>query len=174
MSILKSVFCGTEGSYDVAGIQVNFTNKTNNIDVFGKRSWFGRRVESCLGNSAFRFLTFGYLHVFIHEMGHALMAKLQNPHLHPKVNVYTKTCQGDTTYGRGNMFVTFAGPLAGTAFEIVKLVGAIALAILLPSFIGLPLGLFIGTGASIWIFGELMYALSGQGDWSHLTMKGST
>jgi hypothetical protein len=160
--MLNSIFLGASGNYDINGIKVNFVENANGTNVF-ENSLFGRAVDLCLNNSAIRFLTFGYLHVFIHEMGHAFAAQLHGQN--PIVNIYTQSCRGDTTDCGVNKFTALAGPLAGMTLEVVKLVGAIAMAILLPPFLGLPLGIFVGAGAAFWLFGELMYAFVGDGDW---------
>ncbi len=162
MCIFKSIIFGSEGVYDINGIPANFTSKGKGAAVFGE-SWFGYSVDLCLENSVVPVLSLGYLHVFIHEMGHAFAAQLQS--LNPVVNVYTSSCRGDTQSGGNSKFIALSGPLAGMALEVVKLITAVALAILLPWPIGLPLSLFIGAGAVFWIFGEAMYALVGHGDW---------
>jgi hypothetical protein len=165
--MLGSIFLGTNGSYDINGIEVNFVDNAEGDAVFGN-SLFGRVADLMLSNTAVKILTFGYLHVFIHEMGHALAGKLRG--YDSVVNIYTQSCRGSTAHGASCKFTALAGPLAGMALELVKLVGAIAAVILLPSFVGLPLGLFLGAGSAFWLFGETMYALVGDGDWA--TIRG--
>ncbi len=161
--MLNSIFFGANGSYDINGVKVNFVDSEEGTGVFGN-SWFGRAVDLCLNNSAVRFLTFGYLHVFIHEMGHAFAAQMHGQD--PTVNIYTQSCRGDTTHGGIDKFTALAGPLAGMTLELVKLIGAVAIATLFPPILGIPLGIFVGAGAAFWLFGELMYAFVGHGDWN--------
>lgn len=174
MYFFNSIFFGTPGTYKIHNIEMTFTKEELDIDVF-KQTWFGRCVNLCLGNSLFRFLTFGYLHVFIHELGHALASLLQG-HKHVKIKISTNTCKGVTEWQDftkaligPEFFTSIAGPLAGMTLETIKLIGAIALGVLLPSFIGLPLEIAIGAGSVIWLLGELSYALSGNGDWTDIT-----
>lgn len=166
---------GAQGSYNMAGIQVHFTKETpHNIEVFDD-SWFGRSISLLLGSSAFRFMTMGYLHVFIHEMGHALVAKMQDQT--PKVKVYTKTCQGitetETRQDIRGTLMTLAGPLTSVVFESIKLMSATAIATVIPGMVGMALGIGIGAGAAIWTFGELVYAFVGSsGDWNDIAQIG--
>jgi hypothetical protein len=167
MSILNSIFCGQEGVYNLNGVQVNFVNRPNDANVF-RDSQVAQAMDLCTNNAAFRLLTFGYLHVFIHEMGHALAAQLNG--LNPTVDVHTNICKGRTWWIQLHhdiniKFIAFAGPLAGMALEIVKLTAAIAFAILFPFPIGLSVGVFVGVGAAFWAYREVMYALVGRGDW---------
>lgn len=177
MSFLNSVFCGAEGVYRINGVEVCFGDGVTCGRVFGN-DWFGRSVELCLTNPAFCMLTFGYLHVFIHEMGHALATQAQGNNQDPRITVDTATCTGNTQGSGSSTLIGLAGPLAGVTLEVAKLVGATALAVLLPTPVGLSLGIFIGTGAAIWIFGELMYALigilaGGTGDWEEIERNGT-
>lgn len=172
MSFLNSIFFGVSGKYDINGISVKFED--DHVEVPLENSWLGHIANTVLRNSAVQFLTLGYLHVFIHEMGHAFAAQLYGDKT--SVSVFTKPCQGLTTSlddtGHTNIenkFIALAGPLAGVAFEITKLVAAVAAVVLFPQVVGLPVGILLGTGAVFWILGELMYALSGKGDWDIIT-----
>lgn len=158
--MLASIFLGTSGKYDVGGIEVHFTEDVVEHEVFG-RTWFGHLVHLCLSNNAIKILTLSYLHLFIHEMGHALARKLLVGG-NCTINIYTENCQGETS-GISTRFTAIAGPLMGMMWELAKLIGAIVATTLFPSF--LPVGIFIGAGAAFWLFGEVMYAVSGQGDW---------
>lgn len=160
--MLSSILLGTPGNYEINGILVNFGEHAEGDTVFGN-SWFGHAVNRCLNNSVVRFLTLGYLHVFIHEMGHAFAAQMNG--VNSTVNIYTQHCRGDTLNPDRSKFTALAGPLAGMALETIKLVGAIAAAVLLPPVVGLPLGILLGAGAVFWLFGEMMYAWIGHGDW---------
>jgi hypothetical protein len=160
--MLNSIFLGAAGNYDIHGIRVNFVDNAGDVKVF-ENSRFGRAANLCLSSTAVKLLTLGYLHLFVHEMGHAFAAQWQGKN--PIVNVYTQSCSGETIHSSVNKFTALAGPLAGMTLELIKLIGAIATAILFPPILGIPLGMFVGSGAAFWIFGELMYALVGHGDW---------
>lgn len=107
-------------------------------------------------------------------MGHALTAKLLYRNVVPKVEVSVDTCQGLTSWdgSKGGprtkyaeFLVTVGGPVAGVAFEVAKIAAGLAFAVLFPP-LGIPVGLALGAGAAVWLFGETMYALCGtEGDW---------
>lgn len=163
MAFLGSLFFGLPGKYSTGNLEVDFVSEKQGSDVFGN-TWFGRSVQTVLGCSAVRCLTLGYLHVFIHEMGHVLAAKLCGDS-YQKINILIDTCQGAAT-GNGSKFCCIAGPLTGMAWEIAKLTAAVACVFFLPMPIGIPLGVFLGMGSVFWLFGEIAYGFSGQGDWS--------
>jgi hypothetical protein len=91
--ILSSIILGVPNRYNINGQEINFVNDAEGVAVFGN-TLFGRVVDLLLSNKAFSILTFGYLHVFIHEMGHVCAGRLQGDN--PRVYVYTKTCRGRT------------------------------------------------------------------------------
>ena len=173
MSLTLPILLGLETESNLNGIKINFNNQASGVNVFGN-TLFAKATGFLLGQPIVKIATFGYLHVFIHEMGHALAAQLCGDPS-PSINVYTSTCRGDTRFSEGakfsrsqRLFITLTGPILSTIWEIVKLISAIGLAILLPSPIGSTLGLFIGVGSAFWIFGEVAYACSKNGDWSFL------
>ena len=166
MQFPLSVFFGFNQTYDFGGFEINFDNDDPNINVFGNTS-FSKITNFCLTNPVIKVASFGYLHVLIHELGHALAAKLCGGYSH-KIDVYTKTCQGYARVSKINIFISVAGPLLGIVWELAKLTAAIALAILLPAPIGIPLGILLGAGSIFWIFGEAAYACSKNGDWDFL------
>ena len=171
MSIISSLFCGSLGSYNLPGIKINFVNHGYGSDAFSN-THFRQIAGAFTSNRSFQILSLGYLHVFVHEMGHALASKILNHSGTTTIDIKTGTCSGTTSNMSPGTFASLAGPLAGVTFEIVKLVGAVALAVLLPTPIGLPLGILIGAGSIVWIFGELMYALHGQVDWAEISENG--
>lgn len=174
MSILGSLFFGCEGSYNVVGTKVAFSKTEDERDVFP--SCLGKVVNLFLSNRLFNCLTFGYLHVFFHEMGHATACRLLKDH-EPEIHINTGNCTGATDSGISasplrDMITTLSGPLAGVVFEVAKLVAAVALMVFLPLPIGIPLGIALGFGSVVWIKGETLYALVGGGDWGHIKDRG--
>ena len=179
MCIALSALFGLQGRYNFCGIDINFTSREPepNIleedpsNVFGE-GLFAKTANCLLRNPVIKLASFGYLHVFIHEMGHALASKLCGDR-RPSINVYTKPCRGTTIHSEDrsfccDRFVTLAGPILSTLWEVAKLIAAIALIIFLPPPIGLPLGIFLGAGSAFWLFGEIAYAFSRNGDWKFL------
>ena|SRR3990167_4048207 len=173
MSLFGSVFLGMEGTYHINGIKIEFKeNNTPVKRVFGE-SWFGYSVSCLLNNSAFKILSFTYLHLFVHEMGHSLAGQMMG-RCKPEICIDTLSGTGCAYVGGNSSIIDLAGPLAGITLEVAKLVGAVSLAVLLPTPIGLPLGLFLGFGASFLLFGELMYAFIAQGgDWTSIASNGT-
>jgi|ERR1700722_3164849 len=194
MAFLKSVLFGAPGQYKFNGIDIKFTEEKNVRGVFGN-TFFGRSVDACLTSRIFPVLTLGYLHVLFHELSHVsatqLCAKLfgdenaRSDKNNYRIEIDTLTCRGmhemESVYkalgiypvwdvnllkARQLKFVHLAGPLAGMGLEAVKLISAVAAANLLPQHIGLPIGILVGTGAACWLFGEIMYAAIGEGDWA--------
>lgn len=157
MSILKSLLFGSEGTYKILEIPVVFKKSETYFDWAGE-DIISRCAIQCINSRAFRFLTQGYAHVFVHEMSHALVGKLFKGNAN--VEIYSDTCQGTNTVRypsaispikQSSMYA--AGPMGDVAFCI----GKIAVATFLKSY-SMPLALTLGTGAVIWLSGELLYA----------------
>lgn len=161
--MISSLFLGSPGQYSIGDLDIEFKERCAWGNVFGS-NWFSNTVDLCLGNRLFCILTLGYFHVFFHEMGHVLAAKVQG---YPSsLYVYLDTCRGEVINSAHDRFTTLAGPAAGMLLEVAKLVAAVALILFFPPPIGIPLGIALGSGAVIWLFGETMYSLSGEGDWA--------
>jgi hypothetical protein len=160
MSIVKSALLGTPGYYRVADVPVEFKEGECSVK---DRSILGKFTSYFTSNRFFQLATFGYTHVFVHEMGHALAAKLVSPKL-PEVTVYTTTCTGGTRfYGAGRMraawkntFITAAGSMTDIAFSI----GNIVVINGLQAFLPWPVSLALKAGNAFWITGEVLYAVS--------------
>ncbi len=185
MSFLRSVFFGSEGSYNIFGTQVKFENRLPLdypfISLHGA-GLISKMAFKCLNSNAFRWVTQGYAHVFIHEMSHALAWKIltsQNSTIH----ISTSLCNGGTTHSNSSIKVAdwkhtilgVAGPMGDIAFSSCKLVAATALKNYLP----LPVTLALGSGGVIWISGELFYAYisaskKDAGDFGQIARRGNT
>jgi hypothetical protein len=75
MLFLKSLFLWREGNYHFLGTDIKF--KKNDIPFISfANNPVGSLGESLLSNRKFCVFTFGYLHTFIHEMGHAIAIKI--------------------------------------------------------------------------------------------------
>ena len=184
MALLKSLFYGSEGSYNIFGIQVTFENdqSSNPTDrVLNGAGLVSKLVLKILKCDAFHHVTQSNLHVFMHEMGHALACKVftgQNsevriidkrggytrpPNLIEQVSDWKKT------------MMEMAGPMGDVTFSICKLVVATTF----KSYVSWPVALFIGIGAAFWISGELLYAYvsalkKDNGDFGKIAQRGNT
>lgn len=166
MSFLKSVFFGSEGSYRIFGIDVSFEKKPSfyssdsssepldTLSIFKKAT--RNLFINCINSKAFNCAMHSWVHVFAHEMGHALTGKwlLSSS---AKIRIFTNHVGGMNTYAYRRMHqapleiqstITTAGPLVGMAFSSCELVAAVAL----KNYISWPVALFMGTGASYAMF----------------------
>ncbi|HSX37301.1 MAG TPA: M50 family metallopeptidase [Chlamydiales bacterium] len=162
-SFLKSVLFGDEGSYKIFGIRANFENEPSypSVSLEGA-GLISKMAYKCLNSNAFRWITQGYAHVFIHELGHALACKLLTNQI-STIHVSKSTCAGIATFSTVEFahasdwkktIVNVAGPLGNIAFSSCKLVAATAL----KNYLSWPIALALGSGGVIWISGELFYA----------------
>jgi hypothetical protein len=202
MAFLSSVFLGTPGAYQIIGIDVTFEKGdpikfmfVPEITRYQSYSTLKNRAlyfsQNCLNSRVFhascyvfRLMTQGYLHVLVHEMGHAIAEKLLT-HRKPKVSVYTDSCTGDC---RGSIephtpyrwvpytiesIILVSGPMTDVAFCALKLVTATALR----SYLSTPIAITLGFSAVIWIVGELGYAIQStycrdEGDFGRIARNG--
>jgi hypothetical protein len=160
MSLLKSILFGYEGSYNIFGIPATFeaqdlSSDSNQASYSNQEGTLAQFTKKYLSNNAFRWTTQAYTHVFVHEMGHALMSKLfprqnffshkPNAQVIPKVKVFTADCKGLTQnattglIGWKKVLVNAAEPMMNIAFCNCKLVAAQTLK---SSFIAWPIGSF--------------------------------
>ena len=136
----------------------------------------------CLDSNAFRWITQGYTHVFLHEMGHAIVCKLITGE-NSEVTVYKNSCRGVnlnclTQPGLSDWektAVCIAGPMADITFSISKLIVAKAL----KNYLSWPVAIALGGGAIIWISGEMLYAYvsaskKDSGDFGLIARHGNT
>jgi hypothetical protein len=185
MSFLKSVLFGSEGSYNIFGTKVKFQNELPSyltppsLDGAGVIS---KLAFKCVNSHAFRWITQSYTHVFVHEMSHAIACKAlisQNS----EVVFFTSLCVGRNRFPPAAAFASvwkktaifIAGPMGDIAFSTCKLVTATAL----KSYLSWPVALAIGSGAVIWMSGELLYAYVSasnrdQGDFGNIARRGNT
>ena len=189
MNFIKSMIFGSEGSYNILGTQVHFTNQASSD---GQISLEGAGIVSrialaCLNSNTLRYLTQGYSHVFIHEMGHALADRLLthkdvDPYDTPSVYISKESCGGENWPTSASEFLPewkktildVAGPMADIAFSSCKIVAATSLKNYLP----LPVTLALGGAGALWIFGELVYAYTSVlnkdgGDFSNIAERGN-
>lgn len=164
MSFLKSALLGSEGSYNIFGIQAKFEKEVPSFypssDLQGA-GFVSKAATQCINSNVFRWLTQGYAHTFIHEMSHALTFKLLT-NQDATVRVFKSSCTGETDYpySLNNLpdwkknIIYIAGPMGDIAFSTCKLIAATAL----KNYLSWPIALALGSGAVIWISGELLYA----------------
>lgn len=183
MSFLKSVLFGDEGTYNIFGAQVNFENELPSYSLSVSLEGAGlisKLASKCINSNAFRWITQGYAHVFIHEMSHALAYKLLT-HQNAKVLVIKNLCQGRTSYPSTvntdwkRTILDVSGPMGNIAFSTCKLVAATAL----KSYLSWPVALALGGGAVIWISGELLFACvsasnKSPADFGFIARRGNT
>ena len=185
MEIFKSLLLGHPGSFHVSDIKVDFVANNDPVYAFDQNSRnpfiriVSQSAHACLNSRFFRYFTMGYVHTFVHEMGHALAYKLLTGSP-SSIEIQTNTCTGVTHYRNykplsplAESFTSLSGALANIVFSICKIVAACALS----SYITVPVALGIGIGAAIWITGELFYAFhSGlyqdHGDFGKIAQNG--
>jgi hypothetical protein len=170
--ILASLLTGKPGSYKVFGFRVKFEKKTT-FDTsmnYGRIFFVGHVARFCMQSRVFRYITLSYLHVFVHEMGHALAHKILTGKF-TTITVFQDTCTGmnESNSNRPlpkwkNSIIFAAGPVVSVAFSSLKLIAATALV----SQVSPPVACVVGAGAVVWMTGELLYAaissLEGKGD----------
>lgn len=166
MSFVKSVLFGSEGSYNILGIQAKFEKEepldySSSILILEGAGFISKIAIKCLNSNVFRWITQGYAHIFVHEMSHALTLKLFT-NQDPMIRVFKSSCTGgcippsasETLPIWKKTIVKVAGPMGNIALCTCKLVAATAL----KSYLSWPIALAIGGGAVIWMTGELLYA----------------
>ncbi len=182
-----SLLFGIEGNYRGLGLDVNFEEKFyNQYDFYTSRSCFpvkavGYVCENLLKSRTLKILTFAYLHVFIHEMGHVLAKKILNLDLGSSeyINIFTNqgmgNCSAGYEYGIKNTFINVAGPAANLLFSSCICVASAAF----KSYIGWPVYLLLVGGAVSWMAGELTYAAfsairEDRGDFGQIASQGTS
>jgi hypothetical protein len=170
MSILKSLIFGSEGSYHVLGIPVDFrkkessdpfTTEASGIDLIFKPIEHEAGFISKLADKCFNGLARAYMHTAVHEMGHAIAYKLFSGDT-PNIVVYSD--QGSEGYTHSQWInclpawqrniVSAAGALGNVAFSSCELATAFAL----KRYCG-PLALVLGSGAAASIAQDLIYSI---------------
>ena len=164
--MIKSLLFGSEGSFHVCGFKVEFLKSQTSYYSFDTHhknpvlSLLSKGAETCLNSRAFRILTLGYVHTFVHEMGHALAHKILTGD-GAKIVIQTDTCKGVTSF-RGckrisKVAETIIG-LSGALSDVVFSVCQIAAAWAMSCYITVPAAIAITIGAAVWIAGEFFYA----------------
>ncbi len=183
MSFLKSVFFGSQGSYNLLGIPVNFEHSHYSPYNLDNESFISRQALKCLNSNVFRLVTQSYAHVFTHEMSHALMLKFfygRPPGFYREgICIYTDICMGQTGMPRienhnwKTTLILMAGPMGNIAFATAKLVAAKVF----KNYLTWPIASIFGSGAVIWTLGEIFYAYlsatrKDNGDFGHIASHG--
>jgi len=185
MSFLKSVLFGSEGSYNIFGTKVKFQNELPShltppsLDGAGAIS---QLAFKCINSNAFRWITQGYTHVFVHEMSHAVAYKVLTGQ-NSEVDFFTSLCIGKNLSPPAAAYASdwkktiigISGPMGDIAFSTCKLVAATAL----KSYLSWPVALALGSGAVVWMSGELLYAYvsaanKDHGDFGKIASRGNT
>lgn len=183
MSFLKSLLFGSEGSYNICGIQAKFEKEVHSLNPFPNLEGAGfisKMAITCINSNMFRWITQGYAHVFVHEMSHALTFKLLSGQ-DTTIKIYKSSCNGESFHRLAThpdwkkTIVDVAGPIGDIAFSTCKLVAATAL----KSYLSWPVALTLGSGAVIWMSGELLYAYTSAlnrdtGDFGCIASYGKT
>ncbi len=182
MSFLNSILFCKPGSYTVLGIPVSFTK--NNTDASahnltlngaGVISYLAR---ACINNQVFQYLSFGYSHVFIHELGHALTSRILTGNSTPSITIdsscngFTSECIADSRWK--DSLILSAGPMFDIAFCSFQLIAAASLKKHSKIVSGI-----LGFSAVIWMAGELLYAYTSVinddgGDFGSIARNGKT
>lgn len=170
MAFIKSIFIGSEGSYNVCGIDVIFANHEaleNDIENPSVKdssedpnAAHAQMEQNRFFNSRlYCFISQATLHSFVHEMGHALAYKLLLT-VDPKIEIFKRISFGcsagrtsamiPTSLSKASWKLTLinlSGPFVSIAFSTSKIVAANLLENSLPRPITLTLK--IGAGLSI-------------------------
>lgn len=174
-------------------IKVSITNEKIGYPLYDPddnncvRKVTGRVADFCLTNKVFNVLTLGYVHAFIHELGHAVAYRVLSGGS-ATINLTTASCYGSYTRhddakrplsSVGATWVDLSGPLANIIFSVVLIVGIFAITYYAPMSPTLSLILRIGIAApaAFWIMGEFFYAavsISKQdsGDFGKIASRG--
>jgi hypothetical protein len=167
-----SLFLGSEGRYQLGGIDICFQKSESPPYDFYESDdpcamkCVGYLAKSCLKNRLFKIATFGYLHILVHELGHALAYKICSGKS-STITVHSNFGMGETDYHHHHFkdqllspaaetFLDMAGPLADLIFSVALIFGAF----LLQNYITPYATYFIAGGAGFWILGEFYYALN--------------
>lgn len=179
---LKSLFWGSEGHFEDQGVLVHFMDSITPSEP--SNNLIAKLRHKILSNKWFQIAHQGYLHTYIHEMGHALACKQVIPdrscvYVHPKCNGATMGYFDTPRFLNFQLqwkqsFVDAAGPLTQMAFASLRLVAAVALR----NYISWPVAFVLGTGAVYHMMEELAYAaessVSGDGDFGSIASSSKT
>lgn len=190
MCIVPSLLFGSEGHCKVLGFQVRFTQEGPAQNFFThnfNENCFVRALKTgaglCLKTRVFHVLTLSYMHMFVHEFGHALALKIlgrykgrvdvniqTTPILFGKMSVeeghfvdgkveVNKSLTPITDHKFSPAILTLihlAGPVADMIFTSALFVAA---AVLYGTAMQ-PVAYGVAAGAALWAAGEMIFALS--------------
>ena len=169
IKLINSILFGAQGSYKIGNITINYDPVDNGeINILGN-NLFSKLGKALLTNKVMAIVSLGYLHITIHELGHAIAEQmLAKRTISSTITVFTKTCTGNCSVGSSNerwkeIAILIAGPLADVLFSIMQcMLGFMCIS---AGFFGSTcLGsILIASGVS-WIAGELFYATRPYGD----------
>ncbi|CCB89078.1 M50 family metallopeptidase [Simkania negevensis] len=176
MSIIGSLLLGYEGKYNVLNTSVSF--ETSDRSMSSENSHFlVTAIRNTLHSYPFRVATLAFTHFFVHEMGHALTQQMLIPNENHIViftdqfGAYNKAL----TYNEGfqSSLISLAGPLV----DMIYSCSLLAAAVLIQKHISKCAGYILGSGAVVWILGELVYAFSSAlrddiGDFARIAHNG--
>jgi len=159
MSLINSLVFGSEGSYSILGIPVTF-HKESRAGLPNQSPVIKLVTEYF--NKFYYIISQEYLNAFMHEMGHALTAKLFS--LNSKIVILTNSCNSETRLTSAGPWKDIVGPWKGTvilasgpmsslAFSTCKL----ALAIILKNYIPPLIFLVLNISSLICIARELIF-----------------
>ncbi len=158
MHFLQSVLFGSEGNYNILGVEVKFKKTLYSYNLGGV-GFLSKLATECINNTAFQWLTLGYMHVLVHEFSHGIAYKLFTDRI-GIITIFTNNCSGQISNSYKKLddwqssIVAVAGPVGDIAFSIFQLIAATRL----KSYLSTPFALLLGGGAVFWISGELLYA----------------
>jgi hypothetical protein len=172
INFTKSILFCEPGSYSILGVNVRFENihqtafPSGSAGVYvGKDENFllsaiKKAARECFTSYTFQCLSLGYLHIFVHEMGHALTNRLFSKSNKPPSIIISRAQGGVTSYARiepdspaRRSLISAAGSLTNMLFSGALLISAEAFR----TFALIP-ALILGTGSFLWMTGELLYA----------------
>jgi len=145
-----------------------------------------RAADFCVKSKMFNLLTLGYVHTFIHELGHAISYQLLTGG-EATINLSTRNCYGSTSYKEGprstsaaeNTWIDLSGCLADIVFSAIIIIGIFALTyfVSMPQNWSIALRVIVCVPCAFWIIGELLYAaISGyqvdEGDFGKIASRG--
>ncbi|MBA3958602.1 MAG: hypothetical protein H0X51_09470 [Parachlamydiaceae bacterium] len=160
ITFVKSVLFGSDGNYHAFGIDIQYKqNELGSNSDLGGAGCISVIANRCFNSHVFHVVTQGYLHTFIHEVGHALAGKVlygENSRIIICTSPIHPVNRRDESRFKNwkETIYCLSGPLANMCFSTCKLVAAVAFR----SYLSLPVACIFGAGAVFWISGELLYA----------------
>jgi len=163
MSIIESLLWGKEGSYTVFGTSVEFKKGEPKNHYFQEDGLVFDLANKCMNSKIFCWITLSNLHLFVHEMGHAIAYKLLTNN-DSTIEIFNNYCYGITHFKNSfhmlpdwkRTIINAAGSVSDVTFSASKLI----VATLLTNYISWPLSLIIKISLILWMLGEILYAYS--------------